>query len=74
MEKNKVDGNCEEINDEMKWVLDSSLDHRGRVPLRASTGSWKSSLFIIGEEHFLTPLDSHTTIIHNTTQSFLLLL
>lgn len=50
MEKNKVDGNCEEINDEMKWVLDSSLDHRGRVPLRASTGSWKSSLFIIAIE------------------------
>lgn len=30
-----------------KWVYDSSLDHKGRVPLRASTGAWKASLFII---------------------------
>ncbi|BAT97306.1 Protein NRT1/ PTR FAMILY 5.7 [Vigna angularis] len=50
MEKNKTDANCDEINDEMKWVLDSSLDHKGRVPLRASTGSWRSSLFIIAIE------------------------
>ncbi|RDY04129.1 Protein NRT1/ PTR FAMILY 5.6, partial [Mucuna pruriens] len=50
MEKKKVDGNGEEVNDEMKWVLDSSLDHKARVPLRASTGSWKASLFIIAIE------------------------
>jgi len=57
----------------MKWVLDSSLDHKGRVPLRASTGSWRSSLFIIGKEHsLLTPSDSQSIIIHNTTQCFLL--
>ncbi|XP_061348950.1 protein NRT1/ PTR FAMILY 5.6-like isoform X2 [Gastrolobium bilobum] len=36
--------------DEMKWVHDSSVDHKGRVPLRASTGSWKASLFIIAIE------------------------
>lgn len=40
--------NPEEADDEMKWVLDSSVDHKGRVPLRASTGSWKASIFIIG--------------------------
>ncbi|KHN11892.1 Putative peptide/nitrate transporter [Glycine soja] len=50
MEKNKVDANPEEFNDEMKWVRDSSLDHKGRVPLRASTGSWKASIFIIAIE------------------------
>nr|XP_043635789.1 protein NRT1/ PTR FAMILY 5.6-like [Erigeron canadensis] len=33
--------------DEQKWVYDSSLDHKGRLPLRASTGAWKASLFII---------------------------
>ncbi|KAK4396189.1 protein NRT1/ PTR FAMILY 5.7 [Sesamum angolense] len=33
-----------------KWVYDSSLDHKGRIPLRASTGAWKASLFIIGME------------------------
>ncbi|PIN02258.1 H+/oligopeptide symporter [Handroanthus impetiginosus] len=33
--------------DEEKWVCDSSFDHRGRIPLRASTGAWKASLFII---------------------------
>ncbi|PSS23784.1 Protein NRT1/ PTR FAMILY 5.7 like [Actinidia chinensis var. chinensis] len=33
--------------DEEKWVYDSSVDYKGRVPLRASTGVWKASLFII---------------------------
>ncbi|PWA53244.1 major facilitator superfamily protein [Artemisia annua] len=36
--------------DEQKWVYDSSFDHRGRTPLRASTGAWKASLFIIAIE------------------------
>ncbi|XP_073034646.1 protein NRT1/ PTR FAMILY 5.6-like [Primulina eburnea] len=36
--------------DSEKWVSDSSFDHKGRVPLRASTGAWKASLFIIGIE------------------------
>jgi len=26
--------------DEQKWVYDSSVDYKGRVPLRASTGGW----------------------------------
>lgn len=34
--------------DEEKWVYDSSLDYKGRIPLRASTGAWKASFFIIG--------------------------
>ncbi|CAD5186153.1 unnamed protein product [Musa acuminata subsp. malaccensis] len=33
--------------DAQKWVGDSSVDHKGRVPRRASTGCWKASLFII---------------------------
>ncbi|XVF08181.1 hypothetical protein REPUB_Repub06bG0203800 [Reevesia pubescens] len=37
-------------DDEEKWVYDSSTDHKGRVPLRASTGVWKASLFIIAIE------------------------
>ncbi|KAE8706048.1 Protein NRT1/ PTR FAMILY 5.7 [Hibiscus syriacus] len=36
--------------DEERWVYDSSVDHKGRVPLRASTGAWKASLFIIAIE------------------------
>uniref|UniRef100_A0A5B6ZHF2 Major facilitator superfamily protein n=1 Tax=Davidia involucrata TaxID=16924 RepID=A0A5B6ZHF2_DAVIN len=36
--------------DEEKWVYGSSVDHKGRVPLRASTGVWKASLFIIAIE------------------------
>ncbi|KAM7266020.1 hypothetical protein ACFE04_003703 [Oxalis oulophora] len=36
-----------EGGDEQKWVYDSSVDHKGRIPLRASTGAWKASLFII---------------------------
>uniref|UniRef100_M8BN65 Peptide transporter PTR2 n=1 Tax=Aegilops tauschii TaxID=37682 RepID=M8BN65_AEGTA len=30
-----------------KWVDDSSVDHRGRPPLRAATGSWRAAMFII---------------------------
>ncbi|XP_022767613.1 protein NRT1/ PTR FAMILY 5.6-like [Durio zibethinus] len=37
-------------DDEEKWVYDSSVDHNGRVPLRASTGVWKASLFIFAIE------------------------
>ncbi|XP_057476720.1 protein NRT1/ PTR FAMILY 5.6-like [Actinidia eriantha] len=37
-------------DDREKWVYDSSLDHKGRVPLRASTGVWKASFFIIAIE------------------------
>ncbi|XP_015583811.1 protein NRT1/ PTR FAMILY 5.6-like [Ricinus communis] len=36
--------------DQEKWVYDSSVDHKGRVPLRSSTGVWKASLFIIAIE------------------------
>ncbi|PPR86506.1 hypothetical protein GOBAR_AA34188 [Gossypium barbadense] len=36
-------------DDDEKWVYDSSVDHKGRLPLRASTGAWKASLFIIIE-------------------------
>ncbi|KAM7531909.1 hypothetical protein LguiB_035319 [Lonicera macranthoides] len=36
--------------DEEKWVYDSSVDSRGRRPLRASTGVWKASLFVIAIE------------------------
>jgi len=49
MEKNKLNGKRGEVEDEMKWVHDSSLDYNGRVPLRASTGAWKASFFIIGK-------------------------
>ncbi|KAG1339279.1 protein NRT1/ PTR FAMILY 5.6 [Cocos nucifera] len=33
-----------------KRVYDSSVDHKGRVPLRASTGAWRAALFIIAIE------------------------
>ncbi|XP_057979084.1 protein NRT1/ PTR FAMILY 5.6-like [Malania oleifera] len=36
--------------DEHKWVYDSSVDYKGKVPPRASTGVWKASLFIISIE------------------------
>ncbi|KAL5164147.1 Protein NRT1/ PTR FAMILY 5.6 [Glycine soja] len=32
---------------EEKWVHDASVDYKGRVPLRASTGVWKASLFVL---------------------------
>ncbi|CAN6442894.1 unnamed protein product [Victoria cruziana] len=36
--------------DEKKWIRDSSVDYKGRVPLRTSTGGWRASLFVIGIE------------------------
>ncbi|MED6179940.1 hypothetical protein PIB30_005739 [Stylosanthes scabra] len=42
-----IDAKTFELDNEMKWVHDSSVDYEGRVPLRGSTGSWKTSFFII---------------------------
>ncbi|PIN06109.1 H+/oligopeptide symporter [Handroanthus impetiginosus] len=46
----KMDQKRKQESDEEKWVYDSSVDYKGRVPLRASTGAWKASLFIIATE------------------------
>ncbi|XP_010256764.1 PREDICTED: protein NRT1/ PTR FAMILY 5.6 [Nelumbo nucifera] len=44
-------GKSEEIDDDQeKWVYDSSVDHKGGIPRRASTGVWRASLFIIAIE------------------------
>ncbi|XVE99660.1 hypothetical protein REPUB_Repub03eG0218800 [Reevesia pubescens] len=43
----KINGGKDGGKDEEKGVHDSSVDHKGKVPLRASTGVWKASLFII---------------------------
>lgn len=48
MDQNRGEESREVI--EENCVHDSSVDHRGRVPLRASTGVWKASRFIIGKE------------------------
>ena len=43
----------EERDENQKWVYDSSLNYKGKVPLRASTGVWKASLFIISKFYIL---------------------
>jgi len=49
MNSNSLVEKREELEgDTEKWVHDSSVDHRGRAPLRSSTGVWTASLFIIG--------------------------
>ncbi|XP_004507202.1 protein NRT1/ PTR FAMILY 5.6-like [Cicer arietinum] len=50
MEMNRVSYETGEVDDEMKYVNDSSLDYKGRIPLRSSTGSWKAAFFIIAIE------------------------
>ncbi|KAK7305803.1 hypothetical protein VNO77_43715 [Canavalia gladiata] len=45
MEKRKR-GSVEKSEEE-KWVHDASVDYKGRVPLRASTGVWKASFFVL---------------------------
>ncbi|XP_011036947.1 PREDICTED: protein NRT1/ PTR FAMILY 5.6-like [Populus euphratica] len=46
-ENRKVGREAKESDEEEKWVHDSSVDYKGRVPLRSSTGVWTASLFII---------------------------
>uniref|UniRef100_A0A1J3HYW1 Protein NRT1/ PTR FAMILY 5.7 n=2 Tax=Noccaea caerulescens TaxID=107243 RepID=A0A1J3HYW1_NOCCA len=51
MEQNKTNtGLQDSYDDQQKWVLDSSVDSKGDVPLRARTGAWKAALFIIAIE------------------------
>lgn len=58
LQRSEINGGGE--TDE-KWVRDSSVDYRGRIPLRASTGAWKASLFIIGNGIFhLFPFKNFT--------------
>lgn len=52
--------------DEEKWVYDSSLDFKGRLPLRASTGTWKASLFIIGIKLITSFFNNHLVIYTHT--------
>lgn len=49
--RKQLDGGGEE-SEEDKWVHDASVDYRGRVPLRAFTGVWKASLFILSKIPF----------------------
>lgn len=49
MEHNKIDTELQDsYDDQHKLVLDSSLDCRGEIPVRARTGAWRAALFIIG--------------------------
>lgn len=50
LQRSEVNGGGGGGGDDEKWVADSSVDYKGRVPLRASTGAWKASLFIIAIE------------------------
>ncbi|KAL1195885.1 Protein NRT1/ PTR FAMILY 5.7 [Cardamine amara subsp. amara] len=51
MEHNKIDAELQDsYDDQQKWVLDSSTDSKGEIPLRARTGAWRAALFIIAIE------------------------
>ncbi|CAN6831934.1 unnamed protein product [Brassica oleracea] len=51
MEHKKIGSeNQDSYDDQQKWVLDSSLDSKGHVPLRARTGAWRAAFFIIAIE------------------------
>lgn len=49
VEKRLKRGGGETKREEENLVHDSSIDYKGTVPLRASTGVWKASLFIISK-------------------------
>jgi len=44
----KTEGGRTEKSEE-KRVHDASVDYKGRVPLRASTGAWKAALFVLSK-------------------------
>ncbi|XP_054798516.1 protein NRT1/ PTR FAMILY 5.6-like isoform X1 [Prosopis cineraria] len=46
-EMDRTKRSTREETDPEKWVLDASVDHRGRFPLRASTGVWKATPFVL---------------------------
>ncbi|XP_010427058.1 PREDICTED: protein NRT1/ PTR FAMILY 5.7-like [Camelina sativa] len=51
MEHNKVNTELQDsYDDQQKWVLDSSTDSSGKIPLRSRTGAWRAALFIIAIE------------------------
>ncbi|KAG2326509.1 hypothetical protein Bca4012_035466 [Brassica carinata] len=51
MEHKKIGAEHQDSDDDQqKWVLDSSFDSKGHVPLRARTGAWKAAFFIIAIE------------------------
>jgi len=58
MEKTEGGGTAKS---EEKRVHDASVDYKGRVPLRASTGVWKASLFVLSKMlvHMSLVLCSH---------------
>ncbi|XP_047047642.1 protein NRT1/ PTR FAMILY 5.7-like [Lolium rigidum] len=80
-------GEVEAEVDGEKLVHDSSVDHRGRPPLRAATGSWKAAMFIIASEfaerlsffgiattlmvYLTTVLHKDMTVAAQNTQSWL---
>ncbi|KAL1549187.1 protein NRT1/ PTR FAMILY 5.6-like [Salvia divinorum] len=43
----EIDQTKNEESSREKWVYDSCVDHKGKIPVRASTGAWKASVFII---------------------------
>jgi hypothetical protein len=48
MDQEKKQGTREE-NEQEKWVYDGSVDCKGKVPLRAKTGVWIASLFVLSK-------------------------
>ncbi|KAK9168301.1 hypothetical protein Syun_000441 [Stephania yunnanensis] len=54
MEQGSLDENGKRAavddDDQEKRVYDSSIDHKGRIPLRSTTGAWRASLFVIAIE------------------------
>ncbi|KAJ4749209.1 Protein nrt1 ptr family 5.6 [Rhynchospora pubera] len=41
---------ADEGEEKQNWVYDSSVDYRGNIPRRCSTGAWKAARFIIAIE------------------------
>ncbi|XP_058756462.1 protein NRT1/ PTR FAMILY 5.7-like [Vicia villosa] len=45
--RNKQSSRKEEESEQEKFVYDGSVDYKGKVPVRASTGVWIASLFVL---------------------------
>lgn len=63
VEKRSIISGGETRREEVNLVHDSSIDYKGRVPLRASTGVWKASVFIMSKSIYAHSLALNISLL-----------
>ncbi|KAL5567612.1 hypothetical protein UlMin_024187 [Ulmus minor] len=69
--KGRINEGADQIDDDdQKWVFDTSVDYKGKVHFRASTGVWRASVFVTAVEFIerLTYFGLATNLIQYLTK------